>query len=275
MSKLLNLTIKWWTPAASSNPHITSASLAPLLSRNTALVTCSHASNILGSITSVREIADLVHTIPGALLCVDGVAYAPHRPLDMQALGVDFYCFSWYKVFGPHVAQLYARREAQDAAMSSLGHYFKGGATLEDKLGLAAASYELAASLPVVTAYLEKQGWANLVRHEEVIQEVLLAFLRSKPDVYTVQGVPEGDAKLRVPVISFTVKGRGSREVVEAVEKKTEFGFRWGHFYSKRLVDDVLGLGEEGVVRVSLVHYNTVDEVERFVKALDEEVCSK
>lgn len=275
MAKILNLTVKWWNPDVSENPHLRADTLKPLLSPNTALVTCTHASNILGSITAVREIADLVHTIPGALLCVDGVAYAPHRPLDMKALGVDFYSFSWYKVFGPHVAQLYARREAQDAAMASLGHYFKDGTTLEDKLGLAAASYELVQSLPIVTDYLAGQGWPNLVKHEELIQEVLLKYLRSKPEVYVIQGVPECDATKRVPVISFTIKGRNPREVVEKVEGKSEFGFRWGHFYSKRLVDNVLHLGEEGVVRVSLVHYNTVEEVKSFVAALDEEVCGK
>ena len=60
-----------------------------------------------------------------------------------------------------------------------------------------------------------------------------------------------------MPVISFTVRGRGSKSIVEGVEKRSNFGCRWGHFYSKRLVEEVLGLGKEGVVRVSLVHYNT------------------
>lgn len=275
LSKILNLKVKWWTPDVSENPHLTAETLKPLLSENTALVTCTHASNILGSITKVREVADLVHTIPGALLCVDAVAYAPHRPIDVKELGVDFYCFSWYKLFGPHVSQLYARREAQDAAMTSLGHYFKDGHTLEDKLGLAAASYELVSSLPIVTAYLANQGWPNLIKHEELLQEILLKYLRSKPEVYIIQGVPECDGSKRVPVISFTVKGRSPKEVVEAVESKSEFGFRWGHFYSKRLVDDVLHLGEEGVVRVSMVHYNTPEEVEKFVAVLDEEICRK
>lgn len=65
------------------------------------------------------------------------------------------------------------------------------------------------------------------------------------------------DKALRVPVISFSIKGRSSKEVVEKVDGMSNFGIRWGHFYSKRLVDEVLGLGEEGVVRVSIVHYNT------------------
>ena len=277
LAHTLSLTIKWWKPTDSpTNPHLTPDSLAPLLTANTRLVTCTHTSNILGTITDIRAIARLVHTIPGAMLCVDGVAFAPHRPVDVKALEVDFYAFSWYKVYGPHIAQLYARREAQDAAMTSLGHFFKGGWSLEEKLGLAAASYELVQTLPLVSKYVSTTGWEGITAHEEVIQEVLLKYLRSKPDFYQIWGEPSADARLRVPVVSFSVKGRDSRGVVEKVEGGSEFGFRWGHFYSLRLVENVLGLeGEKGVVRVSMVHYNTVEEVEGFVRLLDLEVCGE
>jgi selenocysteine lyase/cysteine desulfurase len=65
------------------------------------MVTCTHASNILGTIHDIKAIAEAVHTVPGAMLCVDAVAYAPHRHVDVKALGVDFYAFSWYKVTSP------------------------------------------------------------------------------------------------------------------------------------------------------------------------------
>lgn len=77
---------------------LTTENLKPLLSEKTALVTCTHASNVLGTIHDVKRIAEMVHTVPGAKLCVDGVALAPHREVDVRALGVDFYSFSWYKV---------------------------------------------------------------------------------------------------------------------------------------------------------------------------------
>ena len=80
---------------------LTAENLKPLLSDKTALVTCTHASNVLGTIHDVKKIAEMVHTIPGAKLCVDGVALAPHREVDVKALGVDFYAFSWYKVKYP------------------------------------------------------------------------------------------------------------------------------------------------------------------------------
>lgn len=272
----LKLTIKWWQPASLpvSNPQQDVESLRPLLTAQTRLVTCTHTSNILGSITPIRQIADVVHAAnPHALLCVDGVAFAPHRPVDVQALGVDFYAFSWYKVYGPHVAQLYASRRAQDTAMTSLGHFFKSDYTLEDKLGLAGASYELMQSIPDVTKYLDEVGWDGMIAHEEALQAVLLNYLASKPDTYTVCGEPTPDRSKRVAVISFKIRNRNSKEVVETIEKKTPFGFRWGAFYSNRLVEEILQLGADGVVRVSMVHYNTLEEIKAFVKALDEEVC--
>ena len=77
---------------------LTTENLKPLLSAKTELVTCPHASNVLGTIHDVKKIAEMVHSVPGAKLCVDGVALAPHREVDVKALGVDFYAFSWYKV---------------------------------------------------------------------------------------------------------------------------------------------------------------------------------
>lgn len=78
-----------------------------------------------------------------------------------------------------------------------------------------------------------------------------------------------------MPTISFAVKGWGSRELVETVEKQSSFGFRWGHFYSKRLCDEILQAGDEGVVRVSMVHYNTEEEIKEFVKVLEGVLASR
>lgn len=206
-------------------------------------------------------------------MCVDAVAYAPHRPIDIKDLDVDIYAFSWYKLFGPHIAQLYCKRQAQDSAMSSLGHFFKDGWTLEEKLGLAGGSYELVQALPIVVQYLREIGWTGMIAQEEALARTLIDYLNSKPDVYTIYGEPNSDREKRVPVISFRIKGRSSQDVVEKVERWSEFGFRWGHFYSKRLVDEVLGLQEGGVVRVSMLHYNSVEEVKAYIEALDKEVC--
>jgi selenocysteine lyase/cysteine desulfurase len=98
-----NLTIKWWLPKTKINPKLEASDLKDLLSSKTVLVTCTHASNILGTIHDIKAIAEAVHSVPGALLCVDAVAYAPHRRVDVTELGVDLYGFSWYKV-NPHLS---------------------------------------------------------------------------------------------------------------------------------------------------------------------------
>lgn len=95
---LAGATVKWWTPSHRQNPKLDPATLRSLLTNRTRLVACTHCSNILGTINDIKAIADVVHEIPGALLAVDGVAYAPHRAVDVKELGADFYAFSWYKV---------------------------------------------------------------------------------------------------------------------------------------------------------------------------------
>ena len=267
-----NLKLIWWKPSNSkTNPKLTVEDLEKLLTEKTRLVACTHTSNILGSITDIKSIAAAVHKIPGALLCVDAVAYAPHGPVDVQDLGVDFYSFSWYKLFGPHIAMMYASPSAQKE-LESLGHYFKEGKNLEELLGLAGANYECVQSVPKVTEYLSQVGWEGMMGQEERIQEVLLAYLRSEPEKITIYGDPSSDRRVRVPVISFRVKGWKSFDVIDEVEKRSNFGCRPGHFYSKRLCDEVLGLedSDDGVVRCSLLHYNTVEEVEGLVKVLKE-----
>lgn len=107
--------------------------------------------------------------------------------------------------------------------------------------------------------------------HEEKLQAILLDYLRKRNDIITIHGEQSADRLKRVPVVSFSVKGKSSKDIVEMIEAKSNFGCRSGHFYSKRMVDDLLGLGDcDGVVRVSMVHYNTEEEIGRYVEVLDE-----
>jgi selenocysteine lyase/cysteine desulfurase len=99
----LKLTVKWWAPNDKSDLRLTPENLKPLLSNKTKFVACTHVSNILGTFHDIKSIAATVHEA-GALFCVDGVSYAPHRQVDVKAFGVDFYAFSWYKVLVHHQA---------------------------------------------------------------------------------------------------------------------------------------------------------------------------
>lgn len=202
----------------------------------------------------------------------------------MKALDVDFYvssaflcsasaalqsdlltssqAFSWYKVYGPHLAQLYAPSRIHDQ-IQSLAHFFKPTDTLDLKLNLSSANYELTNSLPAVVEYFgaePSKTWDEMAAHEERLQAILLQFLGSDERIKII-GEPSADKELRVPVISFTVRGVGSQQLVEAVERRSAYGFRSGHMYSHRLLAEVCGFQladvEDGVVRVSFVHYNT------------------
>ncbi|KAJ5895741.1 uncharacterized protein N7473_005140 [Penicillium subrubescens] len=273
IAERLGLTVKWWASSNPKNPTCDVADLKTLLSDKTRLVACPHTSNITGTISPIREIADAVHAHPRALLCVDGVALAPHRQVDVQALGVDFYAFSWYKVYGPHVAQLYASSRIHDQ-IDSLAHFFKPTDTLDHKLNLASANYESVQSIPAVVAFFgadPSATWKAMAAHEERLQEILLQFLAAH-DRITIIGEPSASQELRVPVISFVVRDVKSQRLVEAVESRSWYGFRSGHMYSHRLLKDVCGLDDvdDGVVRVSLLHYNTEAEVAGLVTVLQE-----
>ncbi|KAJ5764633.1 hypothetical protein N7533_003314 [Penicillium manginii] len=286
IAERLGLTLKFWASSNPTNPTCDVGELKTLLSDKTRLVACPHASNITGTISPIREIADAVHmhprvriciyVYPGddrALLCVDGVALAPHRQVDVQALDVDFYAFSWYKVYGPHIAQLYASSRVHEE-IQSLGHFFKATDSLDLKLNLASANYELTNSIPAVVEYFgptAAKTWEGMAQHEERLQAILLQFLNSDSRVRVI-GDRSANKEVRVPVISFTVDGVGSQALVEAVEARSAFGFRSGHMYSHRLLKEVCGLEdvEDGVVRVSFLHYNSEAEVQGLVRVLQE-----
>ncbi|KAK1249214.1 hypothetical protein MKX07_002730 [Trichoderma sp. CBMAI-0711] len=242
-----NLVLKWWKPNPDLDSRHTVNTLTPLINEKTKLVTCTHVSNVLGTIIDVRAIADVAHRF-GALLCVDGVAYAPHRPIDVKEFGVDFYCFSWYKVYGPHISMLYASFSGQ-SYMRSLGHFFNPSATLEDKLGLAGGAYELVQSIPRVVEYLDGK-WPAIISHEGSLQQELLRFLEMRCGI-TVHGQSSFAGPYRVATVSFSVDGWDSQALVEEVERRTIYAFRWGTFYSDRLVRETLGLSKDGVVRRS------------------------
>ncbi|CCG81533.1 putative Aminotransferase [Taphrina deformans PYCC 5710] len=255
--------------------------LRGLLSDQTRLVTVTHSSNMLGTINPVKEIAALVHAHSSARVVVDGVAFAPHRLIDVQDLGVDFYCFSWYKVYGPHIAMLYASNAAQ-SSLGTLKHYFHDGDDLSTRLGLAGNAYELQSSIPEVVGYLStvdpagsrdqrtslQSSFDSIAQHEEALQTIILNHLLSRPDTFRVWGSKSVSRHDRMPLISFTVTGVKSSDVVARILANSQFGIRNGHMYSKRLMDHLGCDPAEYAIRISLCHYNSLEEAQDFVAIL-------
>ena len=255
--------------------------LEPLLTERTRLVAFTHCSNVVGAPCDLQAITRRVHQA-GALVCVDGVAYAPHRPLDLAAWDVDFYAFSLYKTYGPHLGLLYGKPELLLAARGQ-GHFFHSEDDVPYKLEPGNPSHELAAALPRIRDYFttlaQRHGLgdgkearhrlASLIQaHEEELATRLLDYLTTRPDIRII-GPTSGEASHRVPTIAFVVEGRKASEIPPLLDPR-RIAIRWGHFYAHRLINALGLLEQDGVVRVSMVHYNTLDEVDRLVEVLDE-----
>ncbi|THY69848.1 putative nonribosomal peptide synthase [Aureobasidium pullulans] len=271
LAKDLNIAIKWWAPPPGDDPCLSLETLKPLLTAKTRIVTCNHVSNVVGTCHPIRQVADMVHQIPGAILIVDGVAWAPHRPIDVKALDVDFYCFSWYKVFGPHIAQLYGRRSTQKRVLAGISHYFLSDMPgLDWRLRLGTNTFELEEALVPIAHYLQHEvGWEKIIAQEVVLQETLLNYLRRRPQHFRIFGEKSSDPEKRVSVITFEVIGRSCNDMTNQICRKGRFRVVSGNCWAPRPTHDVLKLGPDGLIRVSFVHYNTVAEVHEFCQELD------
>ena len=260
------------------------ADLDSLLGARTKWVAMTHASNVLGTINAVAEVAKRVHAV-GARLCVDGVAYAPHRLVDVQASGADVYVFSFYKVFGPHYAVLWGNRDFL-LSLPTLNHHFIGADVLPYKLQPGNVNFELSYGCIGISEYLAHVGTAlgadagainrqrmqlafdAFAQHEDLLAEKLLAYLRGKTKVKII-GLNKVENNNRVPTISFVVANQQSETIVRHMDR-FNIGIRFGDFYAKGLIA-TLGLAQQGgVVRVSIAHYNTAGEIDRLIRHLDE-----
>ena len=258
--------------------------LEALLTGKTRLVCFSHCSNIAGGINDVPAITRLVHDA-GALVCVDGVAFAPHRQLDVKAWDVDFYLCSPYKIYGPHLGLLYGKREHLLKARAQ-NHYFISESEIPLKLNPGGPNHELTASLTGIIDYFETLhrhhfGESNLPRHqrlgqlyalfaehEEQLAAPFVDLLTANPAIRLI-GRRTADQHRRAPTFSFLVDGRQSHEIPAALATRG-LGIGSGDFYAARLIDALGARDRGGVVRASMVHYNTADEVERLIAALAE-----
>ena len=254
--------------------------LKDLLTDRTKLVCVTHASNILGTINPIAEISAIAHAA-GAEVVVDGVAYAPHRAIDVKALGCDYYIFSSYKVFGPHFAVMWAPKDKL-LALDNIYHFFMTKESVPYKIEPGNINYEAAWGAIGAVDYVEalgrkagagegraaiEAGFADIAEQERAVTARLMDFLASRNSVRIVGRTSSAIAD-RVATVSFTVEGQDSKAVVEAVDA-AKIGIRHGHFYAYRLIDDLGLMAKGGVVRVSMVHYNTQDEVDRLIAALE------
>jgi len=262
-----------------------------LLNPKTKVVCVTHCSNIIGSINDIKSIAWLVHK-HDAFLVADGTAYAPHGLPDVKALDVDFYVFSLYKTYGPHLGLMYGKKELLNLLPNQSLECV--GEDVPLRLNPGGPNHEQLASLTGIYEYFDKLYYHHfdpmrmkkfvgynadpsltprkkhdrvsqlIQQHEYEIAQPLLAYLSTSPDINLIGNA---EMKDRVPTISFTHEKYSSKEVVRHLVRHG-VACRYGNFYCPRLLHALKIDTTDGVVRISMVHYNTRAEVDWIINAL-------
>jgi len=274
-----------WLELDDSHARLDLDSLGAVLGPRTKVVAVGLASNALGTVTDVGRVVEAAHAV-GAITYVDAVHAGPHLPIDVAALRTDFLVCSPYKFFGPHLGMVYGRRELLERVAAL--RVRPAGEALPGKWETGTQNHEALAGLLGTFGYLERLGAAYggasgapdrrsrlraamtaIHAHERELSFGTLQRLGTVPGL-TLHGLSNpSSVDERVPTFSFTLAGHAPRAVAEHLASRA-ISVWDGDFYAWELVR-TLGLADAGgLVRVGLVHYNTLGEVDRLVDALAE-----
>lgn len=263
--------------------------LRDTLNERTKIVAVGYASNAVGTINPVAEIIDLAHQV-GAICYVDAVQYAPHGPIDVQGLDADFLVISAYKFFGPHIGALYGKRniledlrayKVRPAPEGIPGKFETGTQNFEGIAGtLGALEYlteignRMMDEASETVSHQEGGRHAALHLAMEAIQSYEMQLSRSL--IKTLSSIPglriwgivdENATAQRVPTVSFTMEGFSPRQIATGLNKSGIYSWD-GNYYALE-VTDRLGLEDSGgMLRIGLVHYNTLEEIDRLGEVL-------
>lgn len=299
--------ILWWTqhPLSHNDDFEHSTDFNELLSVNTRLVCLSHSSNILGSIRDIRLICEKVRQkCPRAHIIIDGVASAPHVYPAVDYLGVDWYCVSFHKLFGPHLGAMVGRTSALDDILKSetspdpdpytvlehgtlnyegcngiigLGRYFSALAEFGCKVSKKKLNHNVSqvgddpiqrcGVAPIdLSAKLVAEAYRRINRVEKECLEYVMECLLQNPLLRVI-----GDKTRDLPIISFVHKSIPSEEIVDHCYRHN-ICIRFGAFLTTDLLqkefDFATGCG--GIVRASFCHYNTMDDARHLMATLRE-----
>ena len=274
------MVIKEWQ-INSDTAELEIGELKELLSEKTKIVAVTHCSNIVGSINDLKSIAKLVHQYD-AYIVGDGVSYAPHGFPDVKDLDVDFYAFSLYKTYGPHLGLLYGKKEILNQLPNQNHEFLEGdvpytlnpGGPNHEELSCLVGVYEYFINLfehhfpsenPSTREKITKVN-ELIADHEKEIANPLLDYLSSRSDVRLI-GRNKISNKDRAPTIAFTMNNKSSKDLSSELVKHG-IATRNDNFYAWRCLM-ALGIDvDDGVVRTSMVHYNSHEDVEKLINAL-------
>ena len=240
-----------------------------LLTARTKLVVVNHASNALGTINPVKEMARLAHEA-GALILVDGAQAAAHLPVDVQDLDCDFYCISAHKMYGPTGAGiLYGKKEL----LEKMPPFFGGGEMIKEvtfeKTTYNDLPYKFEAGTPNIAdviaikpaiEFIQSLGKARMAAHEHELMVYASSVLGSMKGIRLI-----GTAANKVSIVSFVVEGVHHFDIGQMLDSRG-IAVRTGHHCTQPLMDR---LKIEGTVRASFAVYNTKAEVDKLAEGLD------
>jgi cysteine desulfurase family protein (TIGR01976 family) len=276
-----------WVDIREKDCTLDMADLEAQISSKTKIVAAGYASNAVGTINDVKTIVEMAHAV-GALAYIDAVQYAPHGPIDVQALDCDFLVCSAYKFFGPHVGVLYGKLDLLDRlsaykvrpADDRPPYKFETGTLNHEGIAGTRAAVEYLAQIsaqPASTRNIKSQisrrervvaGMTVIKEYEKTLSARLISGLRQIKGL-KIWGITDpAQLDRRVPTVSFTLEGHNPREVAEYLGRRGIFV--WDGNYYALAVMERLGLEPTGgMVRVGPVHYNTVEEIDRLLGELE------
>lgn len=258
--------------------------LRELISSRTKLVAVGYASNLSGSINDVQTIVQWAKEA-GAFTFVDAVQYAPHGLIDVKALDCDFLACSAYKFFGPHVGILYGK--AEHLARLEAYRVRPAGNEAPDKWETGTKNHEGLAGVTATIDYLAELGavyggasftaprrekliaaWKQIRDYELMLTERMLTGLQASSRIRVYGLTERGDWPRRAPTFSIRKEGTTPQQLAQALADANIFAWD-GNFYALGL-SEALGVEESGgLLRLGLVHYNTLDEIDECLRVLE------
>jgi len=253
------------------------------ISSKTKLVAVGYASNMVGTINPVAEITRLAHAA-GALMFIDAVHYAPHGLIDVKALDCDFLVCSPYKFFGPHMGTLYGKREHLEKfkpykvrpATNTSPECWETGTQVQELIAGIGAAVDYIAELGRHCDHSAKNrrealhaAYRATHEYETGLLTRLIAGLQTIPGMRIFGITDAARFDERCSTLSFRLGDHNPTKIATFLGERGIFTWD-GNFYALNL-SERLGVEQHGgVLRVGLVHYNTVEEVQRLLDALQE-----
>ena len=260
-----------WAKFDTTTGELPTSAISELLNEKTRLVAVTGAGNTLGTRPDIQEISQAVHKTK-ALLYVDGVHLTPHAVIDMQAMGADFFGFSFYKLFGPHCAAIAAKPELLKTLNNE--KLLPSTSNVPERFEFGTLPYELMAGCTATIDYIANMVEGAGSRRERIInsmsaaekyEETLFEYMES--EIKAIPGVTlYGHAKKRTPTLYFNLKGVEAADVYKHLAT-VQVNAPAGNFYALE-VSRALGLGDTGAVRAGLAPYSTTEDVDRLVAGL-------